>query len=282
MTIIREEIYKFFADYIFQQSGMVYSHNDYYRLDARINELIKKYSVPCAEDIYKLYKEKITPDMKEALINVATNNETFFFRDVMPFTVLSKDVIKELLSNAKNNPIKIWSAASSTGQEAFSILMSIHDTHGDVGLDKCNVFASDISTEALSKASYGIYNGLDVQRGLPTTLLIKYFSKEENGNWKIKKNILQKINFFEFNLLKDKYPESKYHIVFCRNVLIYQDKENKTLILNNIHEALLPGGYLFMGNGESLIGISTKFESITIDGYTIYKKTNSKLRHNKK
>lgn len=270
--MIKEEIYKFFADYIFKNSGMVYSENDYYRLESRLNELKRILSVSDVDQVYELYKKNITPEMKTILINLSTNNETYFFRDVKPFVVFSKIILPEFLARNKSIPINIWSAASSTGQEAYSLLMSAQNTLTESEYSQLNVVASDISSTALSKALSGEYNGLDIQRGLPITLLMKYFTQIHNGNWIINKNISSKVKFFEFNLLKDKFPKGLYHVIFCRNILIYQELKNKNLILNEIYDSLVLGGYLFLGNGESLIGVVTKFERVTIDGHTVFKK----------
>ena len=271
--MIRDEIFKFFADYIFKNSGMVYTPVDYYRLESRINELVRIYSVSSAEEVYQLYKKNITSDMKAILINLSTNNETYFFRDVKPFTVLSKTVLPALLDKIASGPINIWSAASSTGQESYSILMSADTQLQSAQSMRLNIVASDISSEVLAKAKKAIYNGLDIQRGLPIAVLMKYFTQLDENNWELDKKIAARVKFFEFNLLKDKFPLGVYHVIFCRNVLIYQDKENKNAILTNIYNSLAPGGYLFMGNGESLIGTEVKFERITIDNYTFYKKS---------
>lgn len=271
-VIIKDEVYKFFADYIFQHSGMVYAPQDYYRLESRLNDLVRIFAVKTPEDVYEMYKKNITPDMKAVLINVSTNNETYFFRDVKPFTVFSKIIIPELIKKMPFGSLNIWSAASSTGQEAFSMLMSTHSALEEIGYSRLNINASDISSNALEKARKGVYTGLEIQRGLPINMLMKYFSQIDDGNWLINKNILSRVKFYEFNLLKDKYPENAYHVIFCRNILIYQEMKNKNLILNNIYDSLIPGGYLFLGNGESLIGVTTKFERITLDGYTVFKK----------
>ncbi len=270
--MIRDEVYKFFADYIFQHSGMVYSSSEYYRLDARINELVKIFSLSSVEEVYEMYKRSITPDMKAVLINISTNNETYFFRDVKPFSVLTKLVLPEIIAKEPVGPISIWSAASSTGQEAFSMLMGVQSSAIANSFSRISVIGTDISTNALNKARSGTFNGLEVQRGLPIALLLKFFTQESEDTWRINQDIISKVKFGEFNLLKDSYAKNNYHIIFCRNVLIYQDKENKSAILNNLYSSLKPGGYLFLGSGESLIGIDTKFERVTLDGYTVYKK----------
>ncbi len=270
--MIRDEVYKFFADYIYKNTGMVYAPNDYYRLDSRINELIKVFSLSTPEELLEMYKKNITTDMKAVLVNISTNNETYFFRDVKPFTIFSKKLLPEIIEKFNANEVKIWSAASSTGQEAYSILMSSHSSLSETDFQKIKVEGSDISTQALKKAKDGIYNGLEVQRGLPAPMLIKYFEQRESEVWQIQSYLRNKVNFFEFNLLNGIYPTEKYHVIYCRNVLIYQDKDNKNFILKNVYQALKPGGYLILGSGESLIGLETPFQTDLIDGLSVFKK----------
>lgn len=270
--MISNDIYKFFADYIYKKSGMIYEEKDYYRLESRLKELARFFEKDNVEEVYALYQGTITPDMNAVLINISTNNETYFFRDVKPFKALTKMVIPEITEKNPHGLLNIWSAACSTGQEVYSILMSIADNCSNDILKRCQIEATDISTDALKKAIEGQYNGLDVQRGLPITTLMKHFEQQENEDWKISHNLHSKARFGEFNLLTDNFPLSQYHIVFIRNVLIYQDKENKNDILNNVFNALKPGGYMFLGSGESLIGMKTNFEKVDYENLTIYRK----------
>ncbi|EQC49059.1 methyltransferase CheR, SAM binding domain protein [Bacteriovorax sp. BSW11_IV] len=270
--MISDDIYKFFADYIYKKSGMLYEKKDFYRLETRLKELVRIFEKNTVEEVYQMYQGTITPDMNAVLINISTNNETYFFRDVKPFKTLTKGIMPELLEKHKNGMINIWSAAASTGQEAYSILMSIHEAFGDEILRRSQCEATDISTDALSKAISGEYNGLDVQRGLPIKSLMTYFEQLDGDRWRIKHNIHTKVRFGEFNLLTDFYQNQLYHIVFCRNVLIYQDKENKNKILNNIYKSLRPGGYMLLGSGESLIGMKTEFEKVDMEGMTVYRR----------
>lgn len=270
--MIREEVYKFFADLIYRNTGMVYTSSDYYRLDSRIMELIKANDVRTPDELHELYRNRPTPDKMAILINFATNNETYFFRDVKPFTVLAKKMIPSVLEQYPSGDIKIWSAACSTGQEAYSMLMAAQNTYDLSVMSRITVEGSDISTQALQKARGGIYNGLDVQRGLPAPLLIKYFSQVDPEKWQFNQALMSKAKFFEFNLLSGLFTPEKYHIIFCRNILIYQDKENKEKILENLYRSLKKGGYLVMGSGESLIGLQTQFENVQFDDFSAFKK----------
>ncbi len=268
-----EHIYKFFADYIYKHSGIYYKESDFYRLDSRLNTMMKSLSCATVEDLHKAYTTNVTKDMHSLLINIATNNETYFMRDNKPFLTLVNKVIPEILANNKSlTKLSIWCAGCSTGQEPYSILMSIaHKCTPDV-LTKTEITATDISTDALSKAKKATYDGLDVQRGLPAPLLVKYFIKESDEAWRINDTIRSRVTFGEFNLLTDNFPASKYNIIFCRNVLIYQDKDNRKSILEKFYKALVPGGVFFMGSGESVIGLGLDFKQEIIDGTLVYKK----------
>ena len=269
---VSNHIYKFFSDYIYKHTGITYLEKDYYRLDSRFKDLIEFFELEAVDELYNKYKTSISPDMHAVLINSSTNNETYFFRDKKPFKALTKHILPELNTKYPLGMINIWSCASSTGQEPVSILMQLKD-HAAKDFTRVNIKASDISERALSKAKLGIYNGLDIQRGLPITLLMKHFEQEgEENSWKISADILSKINYFSFNLLTDSFQKAAYHVIFCRNVLIYQDMDNKREILKNMFDALKPGGYLLLGNGESLIGISVPFEKESYDGLTLYRK----------
>lgn len=255
---------------------MLYAEKDYYRLETRLNDMTKLFDCKSVEDLHKLFQGPISPDMNAVLLNVSTNNETYFLRDVKPFTALTESVIPEMQQKHTSGPFRIWSCASSTGQEAFSILMAIDSKLPPAFFQRVEIEGSDISAQALAKAKEGVYNGLDVQRGLPINLLMKYFEQQDSGDWKVSEKLKSKAFFKEFNLLTGTFPNKKFHVIFCRNVLIYQDKDNKNKILNCLYNALLPGGYLFMGSGESLIGMATDYEKVLHSGITLYKRPEDK------
>ncbi|OUR96375.1 hypothetical protein A9Q84_08460 [Halobacteriovorax marinus] len=265
------EIYKFFADYIYNHSGMTYLEKDYYRLETRLRSLVKLFELKSVNEVFDLYQGSVTPDMHAVLINISTNNETYFFRDIVPFKILTEYLIPNIQETKAVGTINVWSAAASTGQEIYSILMSLSEKYPDL-LSKMTFEASDISCEALDKAKLGLYNGLDVQRGLPIAQLMKYFEQLSDENWQVKQEFTRKVNFFKFNLLKEEYPKAKYDIIYCRNVLIYQDMPNKQLIVNKLYASMKPGGYLVLGNGESFIGLETKLKRETFNNLTVYRR----------
>jgi chemotaxis protein methyltransferase CheR len=263
--------YKFFADYIQKHIGIIYQEKDYYRLDARFKSLIEAFSLKDVDELYDLFQKKITEEMHQKLIDISTNNETYFMRDMKPFEALTDEVIPEIWSRGIRN-LNLWSCAASTGQEILSILMSISETGNKEWLNSTRIYATDISSRALQKAKEGIYNNLDVQRGLPAPLLVKYFTQTDGDMWKFDPKIQQKVQYEELNLLDGPYQRNFFDIIFCRNVLIYQDHDKKAQILEHLFNALKPGGYFFMGSGESTIGMKTDFKPVKLKNGLIYQR----------
>ena len=275
---IDNKIYKFFADIVFKKTGIYYPEKDYYRLDSRINRLVSNFDCANAEELYTLYTQNMTPAMETLLIDLCTNNETYFFRDNKPFDAISKNIVPSLLESNPNGMINIWSCASSTGQEPLSVLMSIKENCPQVKNHQIVFEASDISTQALEKCRKGNYTNLEVQRGLPITLLMKYFDNEEDGTWTAKPELHKRVTYKSFNLLTGAYPVNKFDVIFCRNVLIYQDKENKDMIMHKLYNALKPGGYLIMGAGESMIGTTVTFEQESLSNMMVFVKPKHSIK----
>lgn len=263
-----DQICKFIADMVYKSSGIFYSEKDFYRLDSRINLLKTMYQCESDESLLSLLNQSMSAEMKTQIIDICTNNETYFFRDEKPFAAL-KELYKQFLIDHPSRPFNIWSAASSTGQEPLSILMSLEEVGS---LDNIRFKATDISTKALAKAKSGTYSNLDVQRGLPVTLLMKYFQDNPDGSWKVQDHLLNKINYSHFNLLDLNFGDEIYDVIFCRNVLIYQTSENKQMILEALFKALRPNGKLIMGAGESLIGSKVNLSQETIQNAMVFSK----------
>lgn len=269
-----DEILKFFAKLIEDELGIVYSEHNYFQLQNRLEEIARYGGMASMDDLHQKAKQGLSTTVRQLLMDVATNNETSFFRDIKIYrafeNLILKNVDKILLPN---EPLSIWSAASSSGQEALSICMAINEFNQkerkEIGF---KIKASDISSRILKKAEAGIYSQLEVQRGLPAPLLIKYFKKTENDQWQVSPDLLKKINFGKQNLREPFAWAEKFHVILCRNVLIYQKVESKKDILAKLCQQLIPGGYLIMGAGESLLGISQEFDQETHDGAVIYRK----------
>lgn len=275
---IDNKIYTFFADIVYKKTGIHYPEKDFYRLDSRINSLVNNFGCANADELYTLYKTNMTPAMETLLIDLCTNNETYFFRDNKPFDAISKNIVPQILESNPNALINIWSCASSTGQEPLSVLMAIKENCPQIKDSQIIFEASDISSKALEKAQSGNYTNLEVQRGLPITLLMKYFDNKEDGSWTAHSALHSRIKYKSFNLLDGSYPVNKFDIILCRNVLIYQDKENKDMIMHKLYNALKPGGYLIMGAGESMIGTTVTFGQESLSNMMVFRKADHSIK----
>lgn len=268
----------FFQKYIESELGIVYAEHNSFQLQNRLEEIAKFMGLSTVDQLYDLAQKGIVGSFRQLLLDVATNNETSFFRDINVFRALENSILPNLAERTNlKRKIRIWSAACSTGQEALTVSMIIHEF-----IQKQNrpltysLLATDISNRVIEKAKSASYTQLEVQRGLPAQLLIKYFSKEENSIWKAKKDLTKDISYESLNL-KNPFPfADRFDLVFCRNVLIYQSVPSKIEILKKITDQLVPGGFLILGSGESLLGLSSDYAQTYSDGAVVYQKLEAK------
>jgi len=270
--MVSKDILIFFADYIEKESGIIYAEHNYYQLQNRLEDISKLMGFSNVEHLHETAKVEIQGPLRQFLIDFATNNETSFFRDTNLFKAIENQVLTPLLQ--KNGPyqnIRIWSAASSTGQEAITLAILIQEFNLR---NKCDfnytILGTDISERALTTARGGTYSQLEVQRGLPTPLLVKYFKKTGDDRWQVNPEISKHIEFKKLNLKTPLPSMPAFHLVLCRNVLIYQAVEAKSVIIERIAGKIAPGGVLALGSGESLIGLSNRFETVSKDNAILY------------
>lgn len=268
-----KEIIHYFSDYIQRELGIVYDSNNLYQLQNRLDEVMKILNIG---DLQSLYKDVISGSQrfnKQVLIDIATNNETSFFRDPRVFRSIDF-ILNELVNRCadKNEKLKIWSVASSTGQEPLSLAILIEEIIKRRLLSQgYQIYCTDISERVIKRAKEALYSDLEVHRGLTDTFLAKYF-KQEGDRWRAIPQITRNLDYDKQNLLERFRNQDVFHIVLCRNVLIYQTLDKKKEILKRLTDSIIPGGYLILGAGESLIGLSTDFEQEVIDGAVFYRK----------
>jgi len=228
-------------------------------------------SVESLEKLYTLAETGITGQFKQLLLDLATNNETSFFRDMKVFKAIESLVLPGFLQNEPSGAeMRIWSGASSTGQEALSL--SIMITEWNLRAPKpirYSILGTDISERILLRAKKAEYSQLEVQRGLPTPFLLKYFQKNEQDRWTASPSITKPVEFRKQNLLDPFEFSGKFHLILLRNVLIYQPLPNKIEILKRVTEKLAPGGVLILGSGESLLGLSSDYYQTAYEGAVI-------------
>lgn len=263
---------KFFADYIEQQIGIVYSESNYFQLEHRLSDIITLLGFKDMDELWKKAQTGIHGQFRDLLLDVATNNETSFFRDPSIFQALTQNLIPDL--GLGKNSVKIWSAAGSSGQEAYSIAMSLEQAKlASAQFPDYQIQVSDISERILKRSEEGVYSQLEVQRGLPARLLIEYFEKVGEASWRVKPRLRERMSFRKLNLLEP-FPTGlgPFDIIFCRNVLIYQSVENKVQVLERLYQKLNPGGFLVLGAAETLLGLSKSFKQVQFGTAVAYKK----------
>ena len=260
----------FFAKYIEAELGIVYAEHNFFQLKRRLEDIAS--TMNCSiNDLYKQSQSGVSGQLKQLLLDTATNNETSFFRDPRVFNAIEHAILSIFSDSATH--LKIWSAASSTGQEPLSVAMLIQEfIERQKKPFAFSILASDISERVLEKAKSAVYSSLEISRGLPSDLLNKYFVKNESDNWVASQKLTKHIEFKKVNLKESFHSLDRYHLVLCRNVLIYQNVEGKKEILKRVLSQMEPNGFLVLGAGETLIGISDEFESVESDGVILYRK----------
>lgn len=273
-----KQILSFFAKYIERELGIIYSESNYFQLENRLGEIASFIGARDMQELYDRAQVEISGNFKQLLLDLATNNETSFFRDPKVFRAIESVILRSASQNhSKGETLQIWSAACSTGQEPLSIAMLINEFNSKNGTNiPFTITATDISDKALARAKSATYSQLEVQRGLPALSMAKYFTKNDDDRWVASPDLTRHIEYRKLNLVRPFPFPSQFQLVLCRNVLIYHSLEGKTDILSRITSALAPGGFLVLGSGESLLGISNDYEQCHVDGAIIYRKKDGK------
>ena len=259
------------AEIIEKETGIVYNDANIHHLRTRLEELAKMYNIPTIDEAsLKISRGDLV--LKNKLMDMATNNETLFFRDPAFFNSLEGFLIKEILPKDPKE-IKIWSAASSTGQEALSVAMTLDALNAKMKIPPFSITATDISDRAIKKARSGVYTDFETMRGLTDAHKNAYFKKESDG-WHVRKEIASKVNF-DFNNLIKSNVKGPFHIVLCRNVLIYQRIDMKKVVINSLMRELAPEGGIMLGVGETLLGIAENVQTTMVGNVIIYRNTNA-------
>ena len=252
--------YDFLANFLRKTSGLALGERKEYLLEARLVPLAQSSGLAGFEELVAELRTGMNHLLNSAVTEAMTTNETSFFRDKTPFEGLKDTLIPRLISShAENQRLRIWCAASSTGQEPYTIAMILRESFPALESRDVEILATDISPKVLDSARKGIYSQFEVQRGLPIHLLMKYFSQVEKG-WQIHKEVREDIVFRELNLLDDFSGLGLFDIIFCRNVLIYFENDIKKNILDRLNPMLAINGHLLLGAAETVLGITGTFE----------------------
>ncbi len=242
------------------KSGLALGPEKSYLVETRLAALTNRLGVrDYAALIPRLRTDRA---LQDEVVEALTTNETLFFRDTKPFDHLRLRALPRLhAERAPGLPLRIWSAAASTGQEAYSLAMLVSEMGPALKGRAVQILGTDIARSTLTRARAGCYTQFEVQRGLPARMLVKYFTKEADG-WRLIKPIRDMAEFKEWNLLSDPSPLGRFDVIFCRNVLIYFDPPTKARVLDMIASRLTTGGLLYLGGAETINGLGTAFRPV--------------------
>jgi len=251
--------YEYLRKVLKDLSGLDLSADKQYLIESRLLPLARKSGMADIGDLVQKMKGGSSALINQ-VVEAMTTNETFFFRDKVPFDHLRDTIMPEVLrARAARKSIRIWCAAGSTGQEPYSIAMCLKEMGAALAGWRVEILATDLSQEVLEKSKAGIYSQFEVQRGLPIQLLVKYF-KQMGELWQINPDIRSMVQHRQLNLLHDFSQLGVFDVIFCRNVLIYFDQETKSRIFARLAKAIEPDGFLVLGAAETVVGLTEVFK----------------------
>lgn len=272
MSVLRDEDFKYVCQLLKEQSAIHLEAGKEYLVETRLLPLIRGLGHDTLESyIVWMRQNPFGPNHQKA-IEALTTNETLFFRDFHPFETLKKELLPPLLVKRESvKKLQIWSAACSSGQEPYTINMLLHDSFPQLSSWKVSILATDLAVSVLDRAKEGAYSQLEINRGLPAPYLIKYFTRGVDF-WRVQPFLQERIQFQPLNLIGAWLNVPNMDIVFLRNVMIYFQPDVKRKILERIFHQMNPGGYLFLGGSETILGLNDQFKSLTFDRTIVYQK----------
>ncbi len=244
-----------------QRSGLTLSAEKQYLLESRLLPVARRNGLTTLAELVDHLKNAATSPLATAVVEAMTTNETYFFRDKIPFDHLCETVIPSLIAaRAREKRLRIWCTAASTGQEPYSIAMILKSMEVQLRGYCIDLLATDLSGEVIERAKSGVFSQFEVQRGLPIQMLVRHFSKVGGDNWQIAAEIRDMVQFRTLNLLHDFSPLGQFDLIFCRNVLIYFDQPGKIAVLDRLARQIPADGFLILGAAETVVGLTERFK----------------------
>lgn len=260
--------YKYLQQLVYSGSGIVLEQDKQYLLEARLTGLARQHSLAGINDLCNLLRATRDGTVRNQVIDAMTTNETYFFREPTHYDAIRTKLLpalRELRGGTKK--LSFWSSASSSGQEAYSLAMMLHEQgFGDWNIQ---ILGTDLSSQMLAKARSGRYLQIEVNRGLPAALLIKHF-RRQGLEWELKDQIKKMVRFEPFDLRQKMRSLGPFDLVFCRNVLVYFDAATRKEILREMHGTLFRGGWLLLGAAETPAGLEHLYERHSLGPTSYY------------
>jgi chemotaxis protein methyltransferase CheR len=268
----------FLRDLVYRRSAIVIEKDKDYLVESRLGPLARVEGFASIDEMVCKLRAQPANGLRAKVVEAMTTNETSFFRDLHPFEALKAQILPTLRkARAVSRKLRIWSAACSTGQEGYTIAMVVREHFPDLESWDVKIFGTDLATAMVARAKEGKFSQLEVNRGLPAPLLVKYFERK-GVDWQIKQPLRDMFEVKAMNLV-DPWPAmGTFDVIFLRNVLIYFDVATKQLILSRIRQVLAPDGYLFLGGAETTLKVDDSFQRVQIDKSVYYRPGASEAR----
>ena len=267
-TQILPENYRFLQEHVHSRVGIVLEDNKHYLFESRLAPIVKQHGLASINDLCVLLRAKRDIALAHQVVEAMTTNETYFFRDPAQYDAIRTVLLPKLKQQrADTRKLRFWSAASSTGQEAYTLAMLLLEN----GFQDWNIqiLGTDFSEKVVERARGGIYQQIEVNRGLPAALLIKYF-RRTGLDWQLSEQVRKMVRFETIDLRQNMRALGPFDLVFCRNVMIYFDNETKRNIMKEIHSTLFRDGWLLLGGSETAFSLEERFDRQAAGTVSVY------------
>jgi chemotaxis protein methyltransferase CheR len=268
ITEILPENYRFLQEHVHSRVGIVLEDNKHYLLESRLAPIVKQHGLGSINDLCAVLRAKRIVGLEHQVVEAMTTNETYFFRDPSQYEAIRTVLLPKLKEERRDTRnLRFWSAASSTGQEAYTLAMMLLES----GFADWNIqiLGTDFSEKVVERARSGIYQQIEVNRGLPAALLVKYF-KRSGLDWQLSEQVRKMVRFDTIDLRKSMRTLGPFDLVFCRNVMIYFDDDTKRNIMKELHSTLFRDGWLLLGGAETAFSLEERFDRRAMGNVTVY------------
>ena len=265
---IHSDNYRFLQEHVYSEAGIVLEEDKHYLFESRLTPIVRQLGLGSINDLCALLRATRATEVNRQVVEAMTTNETYFFRDPAQYDAIRSVLLPRLKEERRDTKrLRFWSAAASTGQEAYSLAMILLED----GLSDWNIqiLGTDFSSQVLERARSGKYKQIEVNRGMPAALLVKHF-RRSGLDWQLSEPVRRMTRFEPIDLRKSMRALGPFDLVFCRNVMIYFDAETKKKIMKELHGTLFRGGWLLLGGAETAFGVEEWFERQPVGGATAY------------
>jgi chemotaxis protein methyltransferase CheR len=266
-STIHSDNYRLLQKHVYAYTGIVLEGDKHYLFESRLAPVVKKFGLNSVNELCALLAATRDRNVTRQVVEAMTTNETYFFRDPAHFEAIRTVLLPRLRAERDPRKIRSWSAAASTGQEAYSLAMLL--LQEGFAANNTHILGTDVSSQVLERARAGRYQEIEVNRGLPASLLVKHFQRC-GVDWQLSDAVRRMVQYETMDLRQRMCCQGPFNLVFCRNVLIYFDHATRRQVLHELHRTLFQGGWLLLGGSETGFGIDERFERQTIAGAIVH------------